>query len=139
MLFFDILENSANFNALDLEEILKSNNQPICNEWYFYYDIFRNCDYYSIAKIGDKSVGFLQAFSDRDNFATSYLYSLCVHKDYQNQGIGRGLMQAFNKKFAHTSTWSIIPKKFKNADSFLSKFGFLNKDDEFSVYFRLRY
>ncbi|WP_172199776.1 GNAT family N-acetyltransferase [Campylobacter sp. RM16188] len=62
-----------------------------------YYDIFRQYDYYALAKLGDKTVGFLQAFSDRDNFATSYLYAISVHKDYQRKGIGRALMTAFNK------------------------------------------
>ena len=125
-----ILENSANFNPLDLIAIFESNgydHSEFSKEASSYYDNFRNSDYYSIAKINNKTVGFLQAFSDRDNFATSYLYAIAVHKDYQRIGVGRALMHAFNKKFAHTTTWCIRPYKFTGAAEFLSKFGFEDK------------
>ena len=102
-----ILENSANFNPRDIDEIQLSigwTEQKYIDAapLWSHYDIFRNCDYFATAKIGEKTVGVLEAFADRDNFATSYLSIIMVHKEYQRKGVGRALMNAFNKKFAHT-------------------------------------
>ncbi|WP_298703536.1 GNAT family N-acetyltransferase [uncultured Campylobacter sp.] len=52
-------------------------------------------------------MGVLEAFCDRDNFATSYLYCVIVHKDYQRRGIGTALVNAFNKRFARTTTFVV--------------------------------
>ena len=138
-----IAENSVDFNPKDIDEIQLSigwteqkyiDDKPL----WTHYDMHRTYDYVAVAKIGDKAVGILDAFSDRDNFATSYLYSIMVHKDYQKRGIGRALMNAFNKHFAHTTTWAITPiSKNKDAVSFLEKFGF-NETPNFTVCWRKR-
>ena len=94
-----ILENSANFDPRDIDEIQLSigwTEQKYVDAapLWSHYDIFRNCDYFATAKIGEKTVGVLEAFADRDNFATSYLSIIMVHKDYQKKGVGRALMNA---------------------------------------------
>ena len=140
----EILENCANFNPKDIDEIQLSidwTEQKYLDakpDWAI-YDVLRNVDYYAVAKINDKVVGMLEAFTDRDNFHTSYLYSIMVHKDYQKQGVGTALMKAFNNKFAHTTTWVITPKhKADGATKFLEKFGFKDSSDSFTVFSRKR-
>ena len=138
-----ILENSANFNPRDIDEIQLSigwteqkyiDAAPLWSR----YDVFRNCDYFATAKIGEKTVGILEAFADRDNFATSYLSIIMVHKDYQKKGVGRALMNAFNKKFAHTTTWAITPiTQSRDGVAFLEKFGF-NETPNFTTCWRKR-
>ena len=139
-----ILENSANFDPRDIDEIQLSigwTEQKYVDAapLWSHYDMFRNFDYVAIAKIGEKTVGVLDAFSDRDGFATTYLYSVMVHKDYQQKGIGTALMEAFNKKFAHTTTWAITPiGKNKDGVPFLEKFGFNQNTENFTVCWRKR-
>lgn len=141
---FRILENMAKFEPSDLDEIMvsigcqKPENVDTRTAW-AHYNIFRYVDYFVIAKVGDKTVGLLEAFTDRDNAHTSYLYSVIVHKDYQRRGIGRALMEAFNKKFEHTTTWAITPVTAdKGAVKFLEKFGFKDNSANFTVCSRFR-
>ena len=140
----EILENCADFNPKDIDEIQLSidwTEQKYLDlkpNWAI-YDVLRNVDYYAIAKINGKAVGLLEAFTDRDNFHTSYLYSIMVHKDYQRKGVGSALMKAFNEKFSHTTTWVITPKhKADGATNFLEKFGFKDSSESFTVFSRKR-
>lgn len=139
-----ILENSANFSPEDIDEILLSigwtHEKYVSNDGkWAHYNIFRTYDYVAIAKLGDKTIGMLNAFCDRDNLATSYLYSIMVHKEYQRKGVGTALMQAFNKKFKHTTTWVVTPiSKDKEAIAFLEKFGFKDNSANFAVCSRMR-
>ena len=139
-----ILENSANFNPRDIDEIQLSigwTEQKYIDAapLWSHYGMFRNFDYFATAKIGEKTVGVLDAFSDRDNAFTSRLYGIMVHKEYQRKGIGTALMEAFNKKFAHTTTWAITPiGKNKDGVPFLEKFGFNQNTENFTVCWRKR-
>lgn len=143
----EIIENSMNFNPRDLDEIMLSIGwlskdlfDKNINSVWANYDVTRSYDYIAVAKINDKTIGILEAFSDRDNFANSYLYSIIVHKDYQRKGVGRALMRAFNKHFAHTTTWSIAPVKNGVVDGgeFLKEFGFKHNSENFGIYSRFR-
>jgi len=92
-----------------------------------------------IAKTQGKTVGVLEAFCDRDNFATSYLYCVIVHKDYQRRGIGTALVNAFNKRFAHTTTFVVTPlHKAEGAGEFLQKCGFKDASEHFTIHMRKR-
>lgn len=139
-----ILENSGNFDPADIDEIMlsigwASKEHARKDMQWAHYDMFRTYDYVAIAKLGNKTIGMLDAFCDRDNFATSYLYSIMVHKDYQRKGVGTALMQAFNKKFKHTTTWVVTPiSKGKDAIAFLEKFGFKDNSANFAVCTRMR-
>lgn len=48
---------------------------------------------------GAELVGFAEVFSD--DIVCAWLPVMCVHKDRQNQGIGRALMGQINARFAH--------------------------------------
>ena len=132
----EILENCANFNLNDIKEIRatigsKSQNIALLDE-------LRNVDYYAVAKIGEKAVGILTAFCDRDRAFTGYLYSVEVHKEYQRQGIGRALMRAYNRYFGDKiMTFAAVPTK--NGDEnikFLSNFGFVERAEFFAPFCR---
>ena len=64
----------------------------------------------------DQLVGFARAFSD-DLFC-SWLSEICVHPDWQRQGVGRELMARIDSHLAHTALY---------AESFPSQVGFFEK------------
>lgn len=62
-----------------------------------------------------------------------------VHKKYHGKGVGRKLMEAFDKKFKHTTVWSMTPvSQNRDAIAFLEKFGFKNNTKIFVVCTRKR-
>ena len=141
---FEILENSADFKPSDLDEIMISigwntEQNAASVPPHVTYRVWRTYDYVAIAKTQGKTVGVLEAFCDRDNFATSYLYCVIVHKDYQRRGIGTALVNAFNKRFAHTTTFVVTPlHKAEGAGEFLQKCGFKDASEHFTVHMRKR-
>lgn len=134
-----IIENYPDFNPKDSDEIMLSigwttqelvDKAPVHSS----YKALEEYHYYSFAQINKKTIGELRAYTDKNEFATTILESIIVHKDYQNQGIGRALMQAFHKKYAHTTIWAMATiKRDRSAVEFLKKFGYKDNSENFTV------
>lgn len=119
-----ISENSFEFNKKDIEEILTSNNWGKKYSKDNIYKHFSGSNYFAIATVGKKQVGYVRALSDGNT--VTFLSEIIVHKDYQNNGIGKKLMKSFNKKYAHTSVYSF---SFKEQVGFFEKFKINQKDN----------
>lgn len=135
-----IIENIPDFNTKDLDEIMLSigwTTQENIDKSpdFVQYKVFQSFDYYALAKIGDKTVGILEANSDKDRYFTTYLSSVVVHKDYQRKGIGTSLMQAFSKRYGHTVVWANAPQnRAEGAEEFLAKCGYKDNSKDYKVY-----
>lgn len=136
----EIIENVPDFNPKDLDEIMLSigwsKQEYVARaKDYEHYKVLQCCDYYAFAKIGDKTIGILEAHADRDVYFTTYLSSIVVHKDYQRKGVGTALMKAFRKRFKHTVIWANVPQqKSKGSEKFLAKFGFKDNSKNYKVF-----
>lgn len=119
-----ISENSYEFNKKDIEEILTSNNWGKKYSKDNIYKHFSGSSYFAIATVGKKQVGYVRALSD-DNTVT-FLSEIIVHKDYHNNGIAKKLMKAFNKRYSHTSVYTLA---FKEQVGFFEKFKIKQKDN----------
>lgn len=134
-----IVENYPDFKPKDSDEIMLSigwTTQELVDAapTHSTYKALQTYDYYSFAQIDGKTIGELRAYTDRDSFATTWLESIIVHKEYQMQGVGRALMQAFHKKYAHTTIWAMATiKRDRSAVEFLKKFGYNDNSHNFAV------
>lgn len=135
-----IIENIPDFNPKDLDEIMLSigwtTQEYIDNSPDFAkYKVFQSLDYYALAKINNKTIGILEAITDKDGYFTTYLSSIVVHKDYQRQGVGTALVKAFSKKYGHTVIWANTPlNKADGAEEFLAKCGYKDNSKDYKVY-----
>lgn len=132
-----IVENYPFLKPNDLNEIMISNgfsaNDFVLNDTDIYHKL-QTLEYYALAQINEKTIGYLKAHSDRGRFYTALLENVVVHKNYQNQGVGSSLMKVFHKKFAHTTIWAMaMTKRDKSAVKFLEKFGYTDNSKNFTI------
>ncbi|CZE45885.1 GNAT family N-acetyltransferase [Campylobacter geochelonis] len=122
----DEYKDILNSNFIDTDDINSTLLYKMCGVYH----------YYAIAKIDGKSVGIITAITDRDAFATTYLNSILVHKDYADNLVYEALLVSFLKRFSHTTIWAIVPKK-QGLDVVLKNFGFRENSANFTPFIKL--
>lgn len=122
-----IEENLFKFTYQEISDILISNNFGEKYEQDDIYKMFCGSSYFAIAKMDEQSIGYIRAISDE--YLVTFIAEIIVHKDFQGKGVGRKLMQHFNKRYAHTTVWSCV---FEENIEFMKKFGISYKKKLFS-------
>ena len=80
-----------------------------------------------------KMVGFISGDAKK-NENTGWITSICVHKDFQRSGIGRGLLEACEKEMNMELTRLCVRKSNQNAIHFYQLLGF-NQVDIWPAYY----
>lgn len=122
------MQNPTKFDTKNIANILVSNGWGSEYKDISIKETFSSSSYYEIAKIDNKEIGYIRAFSD--NTSVSFICELIVHCDYQKQGIGSKLLEQFCDEFKHTAIYTVGNK---NKSKFLQKFG-IKEIDNFLAY-----
>ncbi len=83
---------------------------------------YANTPYYILAEAGASVIGFLRAFSD--DVYVSWLAEIALAAPFQGQGVGRAMLQAMDRRFAHTAVYS---EALYDSAAFLQKCGLASR------------
>lgn len=88
---------------------------------------FHNSSYVLIAKDGNEVVGLLRSMSD--DVSIHYLQDILVKPTFQQQGIGRKLIDQVLKRYSHVRTHMLLTDSEEKQMKFYKSLGYENLKD----------